>query len=187
MAAKKKPLESKPAQLGTVRVTVAKMELPPERPAGRIIGEGIGRGAGARAAPPDRSEGDLMANVLVFAETRDGELRKVALEAVTAARKLADASGGGEVHALLAGPPGVGAQGGDSWPSTAPTSVIVVESADFAQFARESLAATHRRPREGGRLSRRGAGLLGAGARPRPARGGAARRADRERRDRRLP
>ena len=40
MAAKKKPLESKPAQLGTVRVTVQKMELPPERPAGRIIGEG---------------------------------------------------------------------------------------------------------------------------------------------------
>lgn len=40
MAAKKKPLESKPAQLGTPRVTVQKMELPPERPAGRIIGEG---------------------------------------------------------------------------------------------------------------------------------------------------
>jgi len=40
MAAKKKPLESKPAQLGTVRVKVAKAELPPERPAGRIIGEG---------------------------------------------------------------------------------------------------------------------------------------------------
>ncbi len=40
MAAKKKPLESKAAQLGTVRVTIQKMELPPERPAGRIIGEG---------------------------------------------------------------------------------------------------------------------------------------------------
>jgi electron transfer flavoprotein beta subunit len=40
MAAKKKPLESKPAQLGPVRVTVQKAELPPERPAGRIIGEG---------------------------------------------------------------------------------------------------------------------------------------------------
>jgi electron transfer flavoprotein beta subunit len=40
MAAKKKPLESKPAQLGPVRVTVSKMELPPDRPAGRIIGEG---------------------------------------------------------------------------------------------------------------------------------------------------
>ena len=40
MAAKKKPLESKPAQLGPVRVTVKSMELPPERPAGRIIGNG---------------------------------------------------------------------------------------------------------------------------------------------------
>ncbi len=40
MAAKKKPLETKPAQLGAVRVTMKKMELPPERPAGRIIGEG---------------------------------------------------------------------------------------------------------------------------------------------------
>jgi electron transfer flavoprotein beta subunit len=40
MAAKKKPLESKPAQLGEVRVTVAKMELPADRPPGRIIGQG---------------------------------------------------------------------------------------------------------------------------------------------------
>ena len=40
MAAKKKPLEVKPAQLGEVRVTVTKMELPPERAPGRIIGEG---------------------------------------------------------------------------------------------------------------------------------------------------
>jgi electron transfer flavoprotein beta subunit len=40
MAAKKKPLETKPAQLGSVRVTVKSMNLPPERPAGRIIGEG---------------------------------------------------------------------------------------------------------------------------------------------------
>ncbi|HEY7393645.1 MAG TPA: electron transfer flavoprotein subunit beta/FixA family protein [Gemmatimonadaceae bacterium] len=41
MAAKKKPLETKPAQLGDVRVTVKSMQLPPERPAGRIIGEGV--------------------------------------------------------------------------------------------------------------------------------------------------
>ncbi len=40
MAAKKKPLESKPAQLGKVSLTIETMELPPERPAGRIIGEG---------------------------------------------------------------------------------------------------------------------------------------------------
>jgi len=40
MAAKKKPLETKPAQLGAVQVSVKKMELPPDRPPGRIIGEG---------------------------------------------------------------------------------------------------------------------------------------------------
>src|SRR5688500_16157036 len=40
MAAKKKPMDVKPAQLGPARFTVVKMELPPERQAGRIIGEG---------------------------------------------------------------------------------------------------------------------------------------------------
>ena len=41
MAAKKKPLETKPAQLGTPRVRVTSMELPPDRPPGRILGEGV--------------------------------------------------------------------------------------------------------------------------------------------------
>lgn len=40
MAAKKKPLESKPAQLGEIQVEIASLELPPERAAGKIIGEG---------------------------------------------------------------------------------------------------------------------------------------------------
>ncbi|MGH7663190.1 MAG: electron transfer flavoprotein subunit beta/FixA family protein [Gemmatimonadaceae bacterium] len=40
MAAKKKPLDVKPAALGEQRVTIRKVALPPERPAGRIIGEG---------------------------------------------------------------------------------------------------------------------------------------------------
>jgi electron transfer flavoprotein beta subunit len=40
MAAKKKPLESKPAQLGEARVKIEKLELPAERAAGRILGEG---------------------------------------------------------------------------------------------------------------------------------------------------
>ncbi len=82
-----------------------------------------------------------MANVLVYAETRNGELRKIALEAVTAARTLADASGGGEVHAVLAGAPGIGAKAGPLGTHGA-DAVLVVESPDFAQFARESLAAT---------------------------------------------
>ncbi len=41
MAAKKKSLETKPAQLGQARVLVKSMELPPDRPPGRIIGEGV--------------------------------------------------------------------------------------------------------------------------------------------------
>ena len=40
MAAKKKPLEVKPVDLGETAVTVQKLELPPDRAAGKIIGEG---------------------------------------------------------------------------------------------------------------------------------------------------
>lgn len=40
MAAKRKPLDVKPAQLGEATVSVTKMELPPERAPGRILGEG---------------------------------------------------------------------------------------------------------------------------------------------------
>jgi electron transfer flavoprotein beta subunit len=40
MAAKKKPLTTKPAQLGAERLTRTAAKLPPERAAGRIVGEG---------------------------------------------------------------------------------------------------------------------------------------------------
>jgi electron transfer flavoprotein beta subunit len=40
MAAKKKPLEVRPAQLGEAHLLVESMALPPDRPPGRIIGEG---------------------------------------------------------------------------------------------------------------------------------------------------
>lgn len=40
MAAKKKPMDVRPAQLGAARLTITRMELPAERQAGRIIGEG---------------------------------------------------------------------------------------------------------------------------------------------------
>jgi electron transfer flavoprotein beta subunit len=40
MAAKKKPLETRPAQLGAVRMVRRTASLPPERSAGRIVGEG---------------------------------------------------------------------------------------------------------------------------------------------------
>jgi electron transfer flavoprotein alpha subunit len=48
-----------------------------------------------------------MPNVLVYAESRGGTVRKVANEVITAARSLA---AGGEVHAVLAGAPGIGSQ-----------------------------------------------------------------------------
>ena len=40
MAAKKKPLEVKPAQLAEPQLSIRKLELPPERKAGRVVGEG---------------------------------------------------------------------------------------------------------------------------------------------------
>jgi electron transfer flavoprotein beta subunit len=40
MAAKKKPIDVKPADLGEARLTVSQMQLPPERAPGRIVGEG---------------------------------------------------------------------------------------------------------------------------------------------------
>jgi len=46
-----------------------------------------------------------MANILAIAEQRDGALRKVTQEVVSAARRVADALGG-EVHVLLLGPAG---------------------------------------------------------------------------------
>jgi electron transfer flavoprotein beta subunit len=41
MAAKKKPLEEKDAQLGESRIEVRELSAPPERPAGRIVGQGV--------------------------------------------------------------------------------------------------------------------------------------------------
>ncbi len=48
-----------------------------------------------------------MANVLAIAEQRDGALRKVSQEVVSAARTVADALSG-EVHVLVLGPSGIG-------------------------------------------------------------------------------
>ena len=82
-----------------------------------------------------------MANVLVFAETRANALRKVALETVSAARALADSTGGGEVHALVAGTPGVGGVAEQLGQHGADV-VIVVEHAGLVNFDREVVAST---------------------------------------------
>ncbi|MDQ3557494.1 MAG: electron transfer flavoprotein subunit alpha/FixB family protein [Gemmatimonadota bacterium] len=76
-----------------------------------------------------------MAAIFAFAESRDGEIRKGAFEVVTAARRLADASGG-EVHAVALGAAGLrsvvedlGRWGADR--------VFVGESDAFAQYSAE--------------------------------------------------
>ncbi len=78
-------------------------------------------------------------NVLAFAESRGGDLRKVAYEAVTAARALADAAGG-EVHVVVAGPPGIAAKAGALGAYGADV-VTVVEHPAFADYNPEALAA----------------------------------------------
>jgi electron transfer flavoprotein alpha subunit len=80
-----------------------------------------------------------MANILAFAEARNGELRKIALEAVTAARALADASGG-VVHALLVGGSGIAARASQLAAYGADV-VIVVEHAGFERYNPEATAA----------------------------------------------
>ncbi|MES2179707.1 MAG: electron transfer flavoprotein subunit alpha/FixB family protein [Gemmatimonadota bacterium] len=82
-----------------------------------------------------------MANILVYAESRGDAPRKIAFEAVTAARALADATGGGEVHAVLAGSAGIGEKASLLGTYGADV-VLVAESAEYATFARESIAAT---------------------------------------------
>ena len=90
-----------------------------------------------------------MANVLAFAESRGGELRKVALEALTAARKLADAEGG-EVHALLPGAPGIASKAEQLGRHGADV-VLVVEHPALGNHNAEVAAATAAaRAKEGG-------------------------------------
>ncbi len=81
-----------------------------------------------------------MPNVLAFAETRGGELRKVALEAVTAARILADAEGG-EVHALMLGAPGIASKA-EHLARHGADVVLVVEHPALANHNVEVAAAT---------------------------------------------
>ncbi len=81
-----------------------------------------------------------MSNVLVIAEVRAGELRKVALEAVTAGRKLADVVGG-QVHVLLAGASGISGKA-DALAQHGADLVLVLEHEGFAQYNAEALTAT---------------------------------------------
>ena len=116
-----------------------------------------------------------MANILAFAESRNGELRKVALESVTAARRLADATGG-QVHALLVGASGIAAKA-DQLGKYGADVVIVCEHDGFTRYNPEAAsalaaeriksggyrAAIFSTSAEGRDLAPRVAGKLGAG------------------------
>ena len=82
-----------------------------------------------------------MANVFAYVETRGGDVRKAGLEAVSAARMLADQTGGGEVCALVAGAPGVAALA----PRLAEVGadvVLVVEHPALEYYNPEAVSAT---------------------------------------------
>jgi electron transfer flavoprotein alpha subunit len=82
-----------------------------------------------------------MANdILVVAETRGGDVRKVALEVVTAARVLADGLGG-SVHALVFGAPGIGSVA-PKLAAVGADGVLVVEHDGLAHYNAEAVAAT---------------------------------------------
>ena len=79
-----------------------------------------------------------MADVLAFAEQRDGEIRGAAREAVSAAARLA-AGLGGQVHALVLGGPGVGGSAPDLGRFGAAV-VQVGEHPDLADYNPEGYA-----------------------------------------------
>jgi len=79
-------------------------------------------------------------NILVIAETRGGDVRKVALEVVTAARALADGLGS-EVHAMVFGAAGIGSVAAKLG-AVGADGVLVVEHDGFATYNAEAVAAT---------------------------------------------
>ena len=128
------------------------------------------RGARAGAAAPDRSEGALMADMFAFAETRGGELRKVAFEAVTAARAR-----GRRVGRRRGARAGRSARPGSRrrrrrWARYGADVVVVVEHAGLERYSPEAFAATAAERAQGGPVSRRVLLGLGAGPRSRAAR-----------------
>jgi electron transfer flavoprotein alpha subunit len=82
-----------------------------------------------------------MPQILAFAEARSGELRKVAFETVTAGRKAADSTGGGEVHAVLFGVPGMSEKAAELGRYGA-DAVFVVEDPNLGRYSPEVFSAT---------------------------------------------
>ena len=82
-----------------------------------------------------------MGPILAFAEARSGELRKVAFEAVTAARSAADASSPAEVHAVVFGAPGT-AQRASALARYGADAVFAVEHAGLEKYSPEVFTAS---------------------------------------------
>ncbi|MEX0906742.1 MAG: electron transfer flavoprotein subunit alpha/FixB family protein [Gemmatimonadota bacterium] len=97
-----------------------------------------------------------MANVLAVVEQRDGALRRISEEVVTAARQVADAVGG-QVHALLIG----GEGGAESLGKFGADTVFVASGDSVAGYVPEVFAATASDHIRGGDYF---AVLFGAGA-----------------------
>ena len=81
-----------------------------------------------------------MPNVLAFGETRGGELRKVGLETMTAARQAADALGG-EAHGIVIGAPGVAGRA-EALGKYGADCVIAVEHEALERYSPEVFTAT---------------------------------------------
>jgi electron transfer flavoprotein alpha subunit len=78
---------------------------------------------------------------LAFAESRAGSLRKVAFEAVTAARQAADSAGASEVHAVLIGAPGIAKQA-EALGQNGADVVFVIEHPGLERYSPEVYSAT---------------------------------------------
>jgi electron transfer flavoprotein alpha subunit len=81
-----------------------------------------------------------MANVLAVVEARDGALRRISEEVVTAAKGVADAVGG-QVHALLVAAPG-SIDGADALGRFGAEKVIVAEGQGLDSYLADVYAAT---------------------------------------------
>ena len=86
-----------------------------------------------------------MAGVIAVLEQRDGALKRVSYEALTAARSLADALGG-EAHALVIGPSGigtgdVGTYGADKVLVAADDGLKLYQADHYAQIAAAQVGA----------------------------------------------
>ncbi|HSJ05298.1 MAG TPA: electron transfer flavoprotein subunit alpha/FixB family protein [Longimicrobiales bacterium] len=80
-----------------------------------------------------------MANILAVVEQRDGALRRISGEVVTAAKQIADATGG-EVHAVVVGAAG-GASGADGLGRFGAARVVQVEGEGLDRYVAEAYAA----------------------------------------------